>query len=161
MDFLLIALLTLLNGLFAMSEMALSTSRRARLSAMAEGGDGGARAALTLMEQPTQFLSTVQVGITSIGLINGIVGEAAFSADLALSLREWGVPERFSEVAATAIVVAIITYVTIIFGELVPKRIGQLYPETVSRWAARPMRWLSRAAGPFVKLLSGSTQAVL
>ncbi|HYE38495.1 MAG TPA: CNNM domain-containing protein, partial [Ramlibacter sp.] len=74
MDFLLIALLTLLNGLFAMSEMALASSRRARLAAMAEDGDGGARAALKLMDEPTQFLSTVQVGITSIGIINGIIG---------------------------------------------------------------------------------------
>lgn len=161
MDFLLIALLTLLNGLFAMSEMALASSRRARLVAMAETGDGGARAALKLMDEPTQFLSTVQVGITSIGVINGIIGEAAFSGGLAALLREYGASPRVSEIAATGIVVAIITYVTIIFGELVPKRIGQLYPEPVSRFAARPMRWLSKAAGPFVKLLSASTQAVL
>jgi putative hemolysin len=161
MDFLLIAFLTLLNGLFAMSEMALASSRRARLGAMAEAGDGGAQAALKLMDQPTQFLSTVQVGITSIGVINGIIGEAAFSADLAQVLIEYRVPQRFAGGLATAIVVAIITYVTIIFGELVPKRIGQLYPEQVSRFAARPMRWLSRAAGPFVKLLSASTQAIL
>jgi putative hemolysin len=161
MDFLLIALLTLLNGLFAMSEMALAASRKARLAAMAEGGDGGAKAALKLMDEPTQFLSTVQVGITSIGVINGIIGEAAFSDDLALWLGAWGMPQRAAAITATAIVVAVITYVTIIFGELVPKRIGQLYPESVSRFAARPMRWLSRAAGPFVKLLSGSTQAVL
>ena len=79
MDFLLIALLTLLNGVFAMSEMALASSRRARLGAMAEAGDGGAQAALKLMDQPTRFLSTVQVGITSIGVINGIIGEAASS----------------------------------------------------------------------------------
>jgi putative hemolysin len=161
MDFLLIALLTLLNGLFAMSEMALASSRRARLVAMAETGDGGARAALKLMDEPTQFLSTVQVGITSIGVINGIIGEAAFSGGLAALLRDYGASPRLSEIAATAIVVAIITYVTIIFGELVPKRIGQLYPEPVSRFAARPMRWLSKAAAPFVKLLSGSTQAIL
>jgi putative hemolysin len=161
MDFLLIALLTLLNGAFAMSEMALASSRRARLVAMAEGGDGGARAALRLLEEPTQFLSTVQVGITSIGVINGIIGEAAFSGDVAQWLRTWGIPQRWSALTATAIVVAIITYVTIIFGELVPKRIGQLYPEQVARWSSRPMRWLSRVAGPFVRLLSGSTQAVL
>lgn len=161
MDFLLIALLTLLNGLFAMSEMALASSRRARLAALAEAGDGGARAALKLMDEPTNFLSTVQVGITSIGVINGIVGEAAFSGEVAGWLRGWGLPERAAALTATAIVVAIITYITIVFGELVPKRIGQLYPEAVSRWAARPMRWLSRAAGPFVQLLSSSTQAVL
>ena len=161
MDFLLIALLTLLNGLFAMSEMALASSRRGRLAALAEAGDGGAEAALRLMDNPTTFLSTVQVGITSIGMINGIIGEAAFSGELAAWMRELGMPERASQYAATAVVVAIITYVTIVFGELVPKRIGQLYPESVSRVAARPMRWLAKAAGPFVKLLSASTQAVL
>jgi putative hemolysin len=161
MDFLLIALLTLLNGLFAMSEMALASTRKARLAAMAEDGDGGAQAALRLLEQPTQFLSTVQVGITSIGVINGIIGEAAFSAGLAEWLRGWGLPARFAPVTATAIVVAIITYITIIFGELVPKRIGQIYPEQIARWSSRPMRWLSKAAGPFVRLLSASTQAIL
>jgi putative hemolysin len=161
MDFLLIGLLTLLNGLFAMSEMALASSRKARLAAMAEGGDSGAAAALKLMEQPTQFLSTVQVGITSIAILSGIVGEAAFSDDLSVWLQGMGMPPRPSAIAATAIVVAIITFITILFGELVPKRIGQLYPEQVSRWTAQPMRWLARAAGPVVKLLSASTQAVL
>ncbi|HSV45956.1 MAG TPA: hemolysin family protein [Ramlibacter sp.] len=161
MDVLLIALLTLLNGVFAMSEMALASSRKARLQTMAEDGDGGAQAALKLMEHPTRFLSTVQVGITSIGVLNGIVGEAAFSAGLAQWLGSFGIAPRPSSVAATAIVVAIITFVTIIFGELVPKRIGQLYPEAVSRWLARPMAWLAKAAGPFVKLLSATTQAVL
>jgi putative hemolysin len=161
MDFLLIAFLTLLNGLFAMSEMALASTRRARLGPMADAGDGGAQAALKLLDQPTQFLSTVQVGITSIGVINGIIGEAAFSAGLAQWLQGVGVPPRAAPVTATAIVVAIITYITIIFGELVPKRIGQIYPEQIARAVSRPMRWLSKAAGPFVKLLSGSTQAIL
>jgi putative hemolysin len=161
MDFLLIALLTLLNGLFAMSEMALASTRRARLAAMAEDGDGGAQAVLKLLDQPTQFLSTVQVGITSIGIINGIIGEAAFSEGVAAWLRGVGLPPRASAITATAIVVALITYVTIIFGELVPKRIGQIYPEQIARWVARPMRWLSRAAGPFVRVLSASTQAIL
>ena len=82
MDFLLIAFLTLLNGVFAMSEMALSSSRKARLAAMAELGDKGAKAALSLLDNPTQFLSSVQVGITSIGMLNGIIGEAAFSVDV-------------------------------------------------------------------------------
>lgn len=161
MEVLLIALLTLLNGVFAMSEMGLASSRKARLATMAESGDHRAAAALRLMEQPTRFLSTVQVGITSIGVLNGIVGEAAFSESLAHWLQELGVGVRPSGYAATAIVVTIITFVTIIFGELVPKRIGQLYPESVSRWLAQPMSWLARAAGPFVKLLTVSTQAVL
>ena len=161
MDFLLIAFLTLLNGVFAMSELALASSRKARLAAMEEAGDKGAHAALKLLEEPTQFLSTVQVGITSIGVLNGIVGEAAFSDGLASHLVQWGLTEAVASISATAIVVTLITFTTIIFGELVPKRIGQLYPEAVARWVARPMAWLAKAAGPFVKLLSLSTQGML
>ncbi len=161
MDFLLITFLTLLNGVFAMSELALASSRKARLAAMAEAGDKGAAAALKLLEDPTQFLSSVQVGITSIGVLNGIVGEAAFSGGVALWLQGFGVAEKASGIAATATVVTIITFTTIIFGELVPKRIGQLYPESVARWVSRPMRGLATAAKPFVRLLSMSTHGVL
>jgi putative hemolysin len=161
MEILLIALLTVLNGAFAMSELALASSRKARLMAMAEEGDGGAAAALKLLEKPTQFLSTVQVGITATGILNGIVGEAAFSAGVAQWLASLGVAAGVAGIAATAIVVTAITFITIIFGELVPKRIGQLFPEPVSRWVARPMAWLARAAGPFVKLLSATTHGIL
>ena len=161
MDFLLIAFLTLLNGVFAMSEMALSSSRKARLVVMAESGDKGAQAALGLLDNPTQFLSSVQVGITSIGMLNGIIGEAAFSGGLSVWLQSLGMPLRPSEFTATALVVAIITYITIVFGELVPKRIGQLYPETAARLVARPMMWVASLAKPFVRLLSLSTQGVL
>ena len=161
MDFLLIAFLTLLNGVFAMSEMALSSSRKARLAAMVESGDKGAQAALGLLDNPTQFLSSVQVGITSIGMLNGIIGEAAFSGGLSVWLQSLGMPLRPSEFTATALVVAIITYITIVFGELVPKRIGQLYPETAARLVARPMMWVASAAKPFVRLLSLSTHGVL
>jgi len=128
MDVLLLALLTTLNALFAMSEMALSTSRRARLAALAETGDAGAEAALRLMEEPTHFLSTVQIGITSIGMLSGIVGEAAFAAPLAVWMENLGMGRGTASVVSTAVVVTGITFFTIIFGELVPKRIGQLYP---------------------------------
>ena len=161
MDFLLIALLTLLNGVFAMSELALASSRKARLNAMAEAGDNGARAALELLSNPTQFLSSVQVGITSIGMLNGILGEAAFSDNLAAWLMSFGMPDGAADVSATAIVITLITFITIVFGELVPKRIGQLYPESTARWVARPMGWVARGAKPFVALLAFSTQAVL
>ncbi len=161
MDFLLIAFLTLLNSLFAMSEMALASSKKAVLTAMAEAGDKGARAALGLLDNPTQFLSSVQVGITSIGMLNGIIGEAAFSGGLANWLQGLGATPRVAEVSATALVVTVITFITIVFGELVPKRIGQLYPEAVARWVSQPMMWVARVAKPFVKLLSFSTQAVL
>ena len=161
MDVLLIVLLTLLNGLFAMSEMALASSRKARLAALDESGDSGARAALKLMAQPTQFLSTVQIGITSIGVLNGIVGEAAFSADLSDWLLTQGVTEHFAQGLATALVVTLITFSTILFGELVPKRIGQLYPEPVARLTAPLMLALATMARPFVNLLSASTSAML
>ncbi|VTU25987.1 Magnesium and cobalt efflux protein CorC [Variovorax sp. SRS16] len=161
MDVLLLALLTTLNAAFAMSEMALSTSRRARLMALAETGDAGAAAALKLMEDPTQFLSSVQIGITSIGMLSGIVGEAAFAAPLSVWMETIGMGARTASIASTAVVVSCITFFTIIFGELVPKRIGQLYPEPVARFVARPMRSLATAAKPFVLLLSGATAATL
>lgn len=161
MEFLLIVFLTLLNGVFAMSELALAASRKTRLNAMAQEGDTGAVAALALLANPNQFLSTVQVGITSIGVLNGIVGEAAFSGGVATWLQGFGVAEKAAAISATAIVVTLITFTTIIFGELVPKRIGQLHPEAVSRWVARPMIWLAMVAKPFVALLSSTTAAVL
>jgi len=161
MDVLLLALLTTCNALFAMSEMALSTSRRARLAAMAESGDLGAEAALKLMENPTQFLSTVQIGITSIGMLSGIVGEAAFAAPLAVWFVTLGMTAGPASIVSTAIVVTCITLFTILFGELVPKRIGQLYPEPVSRWVSRPMRGLATAAKPFVWMLAGATAMLL
>ena len=162
MDFLLILVLTLLNGAFAMSELAVTSSRKIRLQNLADSGDGGAAAALKLLDNPTQFLSAVQVGITSIGMLNGIVGEAAFSDDVALWLEAtFSLSQRAAELSATAVVVTVITFVTIVFGELVPKRIGQLYPETVARWISRPMIWVARIARPFVELLSFCTHAML
>ena len=161
MDTLLIVFLTLLNGAFAMSELALASSRKARLTAMAEAGDKGSVTALQLLDNPTQFLSSVQVGITSIGMLNGIVGEAAFSDDLGRQLVAWGLTDATASVMATAIVVVVITFITIVFGELVPKRIGQLYPEAVARWVSRPMAFVAQAAKPFVWLLTHTTQWVL
>jgi putative hemolysin len=161
MDFILIAVLTLINGAFAMSELALTASRKTRLMAMAEAGDAGSKAALELNEHPTQMLSTVQVGITSIGMLNGIVGEAAFSDGVSAFLQSMGLAAKFAAPAATTFVVATITFITLIFGELVPKRIGLLYPEAVARVVARPMAWLAKVANPFVKLLTMCTQAVL
>ena len=162
MDFLLIIVLTLLNGAFAMSELALTASRKVRLQNMADAGDKGALAALALMDNPTQFLSSVQVGITSIGMLNGIVGEAAFSDDVSSWLgATLPISHRAAEISATALVVTIITFVTILFGELVPKRIGQLYPETVARVVSRPMTWVAIVAKPFVRLLSVCTHGML
>jgi putative hemolysin len=162
MDVALLIFLILLNALFAMSEMALTASRKARLQVMVEAGDSGAQAAMDLHENPTKFLSVVQVGITSIGILNGIVGDAAFSAPFAHWLQQtFPIQARAADITATAMVVVIITFLTIIFGELVPKRFGLMYPEKVARLVARPMEWLSLITRPFVKLLSWCTEGTL
>ncbi len=158
--FLLLALI-LLNGLFAMAEIALVTARRARLTAMAEAGSVPARAALRLTEQPTRLLSTVQIGITSIGVLNGIIGEAAFSAPISHSLQQFGVQPKVAGISATALVVLVITYLSIVIGELVPKRLGQLAPERIALITAQPMLLLARVVSVFVKLLSVSTDLLL
>ena len=162
MDVALVFFLIVLNAAFAMSEMALTASRRARLQVMIEAGESGAQAAMDLHDNPTKFLSVVQVGITSIGVLNGIVGDAAFSAPLARFLQvAFDLKTRAADLSATAMVVVIITFLTIIFGELVPKRFGLMYPETVARFAARPMEWLSLMTRPFIRLLSWCTEATL
>ncbi|HOW46241.1 MAG TPA: hemolysin family protein [Rubrivivax sp.] len=162
MELALLVFLILLNGAFAMSEMALTASRRARLQVMVEAGAPGAQAAIELNEHPTRWLSTVQVGITSIGVLNGIVGEAAFAEPLGAWLQQvLPLRPKAAGLTATALVVAIITFLTIIFGELVPKRIGQMYPESVARIVAAPMNALSLVARPFVWALSASTEGVL
>lgn len=162
MDVALLIFLVFLNALFAMSEMALTASRKARLQVMVEAGDAGAKAAMTLHDDPTRFLSVVQIGITSISVLNGIVGDAAFSAPFAAWLQEtFPIQDRAANITATAMVVVVITIVSIIFGELVPKRLGQMHPEPVARLVAQPMEWLSLMARPMVRLLSVCTEGTL
>jgi putative hemolysin len=163
MDVALLVFLILLNGVFAMSEMALTASRKARLQVMLEAGEPGAQTAIDLHDKPTKFLSTVQIGITSIGILNGIVGEAAFAGPLSqwLDATFPMFTPKAAAWSATGLVVVIITFLTIIFGELVPKRLGQMFPETIARLVAAPMNWLSTGTRPFVALLSMSTEGVL
>ena len=153
--------LILLNGVFAMSEIALVTARKVRLQKLADAGDAAAAAAMQLGEDPTRFLSTVQIGITSIGVLNGIVGEATLAFPFSVWLQRMGVEATASQYLATGLVVVSITYFTIVLGELVPKRLGQISPEPIARLVARPMLWLAAATKPFVRLLAGSTQLVL
>lgn len=161
MEIFLLFALILLNGAFAMSEIALVTARRARLAKLAEGGDGAAAVAIKLGDDPNRFLSTIQIGITSIGILNGIVGEAALAGPLALWLQSFGADQQVSEIGATVLVVVVITYVSIVVGELVPKRIGQINPEGIARLVARPMNLLAVMSRPFVHLLSNSTTVLL
>lgn len=153
--------LIILNGAFAMAEIALVTARKARLSKLADAGDKGARAALQLGDDPNKFMSTVQIGITSIGVLNGIVGEATLAKPFGQWLQSLGMPVSVSEYAATGLVVVTITYFSIVLGELVPKRLAQINPEPLARIASRPMMLLASMAKPFVILLSGSTQLAL
>lgn len=156
-----LAVLIVLNGLLAMAEVSIVAARQARLERMAEAGDAAARVAATVAANPTRSLSTIQVGITSIGILNGIVGEAAFARPLADWITDFGLPAGPTYVIVTALVVTIVTYLSIVFGELVPKRIGQNHPETLLRLMAGPVQALAAASGPFVRLLSASTDLVL
>lgn len=161
MEILILFVLILLNGLFAMSELALVSARKARLQKLVDEGDKSAQAAVKLGEDPTRFLSTIQIGITSIGVLNGIVGEAALAAPLSIWLTSLGLPQPYNAYIATGLVVVTITYFSIVVGELVPKRIGQSHPETLARLVARPINWLAMATKPFVLLLSVSTRGLL
>jgi putative hemolysin len=161
MEAVILLALILLNGAFAMSEIALVTTRKGALRQSAERGERGAAAAVRLAGDPTGFLSTVQVGITLIGVLNGVLGESALAPPFAAWLRERGMSEQAAGYVASGSVVALITYFTIVLGELVPKRLGQLNPESVARFVARPMEWLALVSRPVVALLSASTTLVL
>jgi putative hemolysin len=157
-----VLLLVVLNGLFAMTELAVVSSRKSRLQSRAERGDKGARAALKLAEEPTHFLSAVQVGITLIGILAGAYGQAAIAGELN-HILETAVPAiaPWSEFIATAIVVVFITYISLIVGELVPKRIALIFPEAVASKMAAPISTLAIVLKPFVVLLTASTSGIL
>lgn len=161
MEVLILGGLIVLNGLFALAEIAMVTAKRARLQALAEQGQRSARVALRLTDDPTGFLSTVQIGITSIGILNGIYGESVLASPFALWLQSLGVAADTATWLATVLVVVVVTYLTIVVGELVPKRIGQLHAERLACWVAPTMAGLAFVAVPAVKLLSWSTQAIL
>ena len=160
-DLLLIFVLILLNGLFAMSEIAIVSSRRARLVQMADEGSTGAQRALQLSAEPTRFLSSVQVGITSIGILNGAIGEAAVVTRLNGFFEQFPVLAPYAHALAMGTMVVVLTYVSLIIGELVPKRLALIHPERVATIIARPMQILSAGARPLVLLLSVSTEAIL
>ena len=154
--------LILLNGLFAMSEIALVTSRKARLQIRIDDGNSGAKVALKLNEEPTRALSAIQVGITSIGILSGIVGEAALATPVAVWLTEqFGVEVNTARAVGLILVVVLVTYFSIVLGELVPKRLGQMNPEGVACRIAPPINFLAVLMAPFVKLLSVSTDLLL
>lgn len=156
-----ILLLLLANGVFAMTELAVVSSRKSRLKTMAATGDKRAAAALALAESPNRFLSTVQVGITLVGVLAGAFGGATLAEEIGLVLETSGVPGTYAEAIGVGLVVMMITFCSLIIGELVPKRVALANPEGIARIMARPMSRLAGFAGPIVRLLTVSSDLVL
>lgn len=160
MEFLIIIILILLNGIFSMSEIALISARKSSLTNDSRKGSPSARIALKLANEPDKFLSTVQIGITLIGILTGIYSGDALADDFGIVLTSWGFPAAYARITAQSLIVILVTYLTILFGELVPKRIGMSASLRVAKLLARPMYWLSLIASPFVWLLSKSTSVI-
>lgn len=160
MEILIILALILLNGIFSMAEIALVSARKARLEAQANKGNEDAKEALKLSHRPDTFLSTVQIGITLIGILLGIVSGERIQENLAAWLSQFEFIKDYANGVATTIIVIVVTYFSLVFGELLPKRLGLTYPEGIAKLVARPMKWLSWIAHPFVLLLTKSTQLI-
>lgn len=156
-----ILLLILFEGFMSGSELAVVSARKARLQHRAEEGHAGARIALDLANHPNRFLSTVQIGITLVSILAGAFGGAALAHPLARVIEDVPGIGRYADAVSVAIVVGLITYVTLVIGELVPKRLALQHPEAVAQRVARPMRALSRLTAPIVWLLARSSDALI
>lgn len=154
-------ILILLSGLFSMAEIALVSTRKARLEAQAAKGDRKAAEALKLINHPDLFLPTVQIGITLVSILMGIFSGENIKGNIAAFIHQFDLLKAYSNGIATAIVVIVITYVTLVLGELVPKRIGLANPEGIAKMAATPMRWVGRITYPFIWLLSKSSNVLV
>ncbi len=155
---LIIFVLIIINGIFAMSEISLISARKVRLQQMSKDGVRSAQVALDISENPNKFLSTVQIGITLIGILSGALGGASISADLSLIFQKVSWLKPYSEFLSVAIVVLLTTYFSLVIGELIPKRLGMNSPEKIASAVAMPMKFISRLTSPIVKLLSASTE---
>ncbi|PWR22646.1 hemolysin family protein [Zavarzinia aquatilis] len=160
-DLTILVLLVLLNAFLVMAELAVVAAKRARLKRAADAGSESARVALELAADPGRFLSTVQIGITAIGTLSGAFGGQALVGPLSAALSDVEPLAPYADTIAIAIIVAGLTYVTLILGELVPKRLALAQAEGIATFVARPLRWLSIGAAPFVGLITGSTNLVL
>lgn len=161
MEILVIFILILLNGLFSMSEIALVSAKRSRLETSAKKGSRQAKTALDLSNNPNKFLSTVQIGITLVGILTGIYSGENITNDVYVFLQSKGVADQYAHSMAVLIIVVLITYFSLVLGELVPKRIGLANPEGIAKSVAGIMRWLSRICSPFVWLLVRSSDLII
>ena len=158
---LVIFLLILLNGVFAMSEIAMVSSRKSRLKASAKKGDKAAKKALELANNPSKFLSTIQIGITLIGIFTGIYSGEEIEDDLEIYLRSIPLVSAYSDKLSIGIIVVVLTFFSLVLGELVPKRIGLTMPETIIKALSYPMYIISIIAAPFIWLLSRTTDFLI
>ncbi len=161
MEYFIILGLILINGIFSMSEMAMVSSRRFKLENGAKQGKEGAKTALRLQESPTKFLSTIQIGITLIGILVGMFSSDKLSADFILFIKKNEILAPYASKIATGTILFVTTFLTIVLGELVPKRIGMTFPEAIATRIAQPMSILSKVASPFVWLLTSSNELIL
>jgi putative hemolysin len=161
MAFAILLLLVVVNGLLALSEIAVVSAKKVRLRQDAENGSTSAAAALALAEDPTRFLSTVQVGITLVSVLSGVFGEAALSDDVRGWLEQFEPIKEYARVTASVVTVMGITYLSLVIGELVPKRIALSNPERIAKLVSRPMTWLSKVGAPIVWVLSLSTDIAI
>jgi putative hemolysin len=159
-DVAIILALVALNGVFAMSELAIVSARKPRLEALARKGRSGARIALNLAADPGKFLSTVQIGITLIGILAGAYSGASLGTPVALRLERWGVADETAQTLAFVIVISITTYASLIIGELVPKQFALRKPEPIATAMALPMLWLAKVTAPIVWLLDSSSALI-
>lgn len=160
-EILLILGLILLNGLFSMAEIALVSARKARLEAQANKGDKRAREALELSNHPDTFLSTVQIGITLIGILTGILSGEKLKSDFVAFINRFDSLKDYSDGIATGLIVIVLTYFSMVLGELLPKRLGLARPELIAKLMAKPMRILSIITHPFIWLLTKSTHVLI
>lgn len=161
MEVVIILVLILLNGIFSMAEIALVSARKVRLENAARQGDDKAKAALKLSNNPDTFLSTVQIGITLIGILTGLYSGEQLKEDVKLFFTNWPLLAPYANGIATAVIVICVTYFTLVLGELLPKRIGLANPELIAKLVAKPMNFISRVTFPFVWLLSRSTTVLV
>jgi putative hemolysin len=161
MEVVIILVLILLNGIFSMAEIALVSARKVRLENAARQGDDKAKAALKLSNSPDTFLSTVQIGITLIGILTGLYSGEQLKEDVKLYFTNWPLLAPYANGIATAVIVICVTYFTLVLGELLPKRIGLANPELIAKLVAKPMNFISRVTFPFVWLLSRSTTVLV
>ena len=156
MEFIIILFLLILNGIFAMYEIALVSSSKARLETLVSKGNKSAKGVLKQLEEPEKFLSTIQIGITLIGIILGFYSGDALSEKFAVLISKIDFLAPYTRQISGPLVIGIITFLSILFGEIFPKQVGMIYPEKTAMLVSKPMHWISVITSPFIWLLSKS-----